>query len=272
MITMLEEARKLPGRGMHGRDLRLMLLVCVCAACISGCQKKGAFLYVDGEAVPAAEMELLEQDADQAVRMKVLQQWAEESGVAGESFSFDDMLRQMEEENLRRAQLKETGGIIYGVTEYTALQYYHIRMGEYERALKDIIMAEASMEELEAWYQAHLEDYWQIGEVKAIVTVRADGAVVAEEEVVLNPSNYRTLSEQNEELAAVMEGLPEGGESGWTDIYGNEWNVRCTSREEGSCLPFEEVAGAVSEQYARERFEQELAQRAGSSRVEDLRQ
>ena len=67
--------------------------------CMVGCQTKESLLYVNGEAVLQEEMELLEQDTDQAIRMKVLQQWAKESGVIETAFSYKEMLQQMEEEN-----------------------------------------------------------------------------------------------------------------------------------------------------------------------------
>lgn len=281
---MLGKAGKFSRTGIAVRRWFALLCVCGSAVCLSGCRADGSpfaqdapapkapLLYVNGEAVPEAEMEILEQDVERAVLMKVLQQWVKEDGVEQAPFSFDEMLRQMEEENRRRVQQKAAGGIIYGVTEYTPMQYYRIRMGEYERALKDRMMEAASEEELKAWYEAHPENFWEMGEVTALVTVYADGRIVHEAEVSLSPANYRTLSEQNEQLAAVMAGLPEGGESGWTDDAGMEWNVRCVSRGEGSLQPFAEVRGAVSEQYAEEKLRLELERRAAASKVEDLRQ
>lgn len=259
------------------RWLGLLLGICGGIACLSGCGAKASpsqrdpLLYVDGEPVSEAEMELLEQDAERAVLMKALQRWAEEDGVEGTPFSFDNMLEQMEEENRLRVQQKAAGEVIYGMTEYTPLQYYRIRMGEYERALKDRMMAEASEEELEAWYEAHLEDYWQMGEATAAVTVYAGGRVVNESEVTLSPSNYRTLSEQNEQLVAVMADLPEGGELSFIDDDGMEWLVRCVSRGEGSYQPYADVRGAVSEQYAEEKLRLELQERTEACEVEDLR-
>lgn len=259
------------------RRLGLFLCACGCLVLLAGCGAKEdslpkeSLLYVDGEPVSEAEMELLEQDAERAVLMKALQRWAEEDGVDGTPFSFDSMLEQMEEENALRARQKAAGEVIYGVTEYSPLQYYRIRMGEYERALKDRIMGEAAEEELEAWYEGHLDNYWQMGEVTAAVTIYSDGRVVDESEVVLSPSNYRTLSEQNEQLAAVMADLPEGGELSFIDDYGMEWRVRCVSRGEGSYEPFADVRGAVAEQYAEEELRLELQKRTEACKVEDLR-
>lgn len=240
--------------------------------CMVGCQAKESLLYVNGEAVSQEEMELLDQDIDQAIRMKVLQQWAKESGVIETAFSYKEMLQRMEEENRHRVEQKAAGGIVYGVLEYTPLQYYNVEMGKYERLLKDYMIREVSQEELEIWYQGHKENYWQIGEIQAVLTISYDGRVLSEQEISLNSYNYRSLSEQDEELVNHLVNLSEGEDSCWLDEYDREWILQCTSREEGTYQPFEEVMGAVSEQYASERLEKELSEKVAASEVEDLRE
>lgn len=163
-----------------------LCLMCVCAVWVllaAGCGgTREAPLYVNGEAVSAEELALLGGDVDEAVRMKVLQQWAGEEGVA-DAFVYEDFLAELSRVNEERAETKEAGGIVYGVTEYTPLQYYSIRMGEYERALKDAFMEDATEEELLAWYEEHLEDYWEFGEITADVTAWAGSQAAYEEEV-----------------------------------------------------------------------------------------
>ena len=188
-----------------------------------------SLLYVNGWAVSEEEMALLGGDTDRAVRMKVLQQLAEEYGAA-EAFSYEDMLSQMEEENRLRAEKAEAGEVIYGLLEYTPLQYYNVLMESYERSIKDQWIAAATDGELEAYYEAHLEDYWQIGEIEATATIRSGGKVVSQQEISLNDNTYRTLSEQNETLVAVLENMAEGDERGWTDEYGMDWTLVCPSR------------------------------------------
>lgn len=271
-MVFLRRQEKAQGKPCRGRRTRLFVLFCAAAVsfCLSGC-RDAPLLYVNGEPVTEEELALLDQDTDEAVRMKVLQQWAKESGVIRTSFSLKEMLREMEAENRDRVKRKAEGGIVYGVTEYTPLQYYRILMGDFERALKDGMMEDFSEEELEAWYEAHRENFRQIGEIVAAVEVLSDGHVVSEGEISLSPATYRTLSEQNEELAAAMEGLWEGGEAAWTDDQGMEWRVRCLSREPDSYQPFEDVRGAVSEQCAEERLQEELEERILESEVKDLR-
>ena len=244
-----------------------VLLLGLCF-CISGCQTKKDPLYVDGAAVSKEELALLDQDTDLAVRMKVLQNWAYENEITEEPFSYESMLLEMEEENLDRKEKKEAGEIVYGVTEYTPVRYYYEKMGEYERMLKDAMIQSAPEEEQKEWYRLHLDEYRDIGEIRALVKTLQDHHIVSEEEISLTSDNYRTLSEQNEELASALMEMSEGEERGWTDEYGQEWNISCISRTEGNALPFEAVKGAVSEQYANEKLETELNERIKRSKIE----
>lgn len=267
--------------GMHKRYSNVMvrmwhnsaagiLLLSGMFMCMTACQKKEALLYVNGQEIPEEELALLEEDVNRAVQMKVLQQWAAEcEGV--EQFSYEDMLRQMEEENQSRAEQKAAGEVIYGILEYTPLQYYNVQMGNYERFLKDEISQSVSEEELLDYYETHIEDYKQIGEIQAELTIWDGRQVISEQEISLNAYNYRTLSEQKEELVAALVELPENEEYSWTDEYGMEWILYCTGRTENTYETFEDVRGAVLEQYASEQLSLGLEERVNESRIEDFR-
>lgn len=238
---------------------------------LSGCAGERAPLYVDGEPVTGEELALLDGDAQPAVRMRLLWRLAAEPGEA-EPFSFEEMLRQLEEENRTRAQKAASGEAVYGPLEYTPLQYYSICMDGYERTVKDQWIAGASREELAAYYEAHLEDYRQVGEITADVQLWLGGRLFNQREVVLNADSYRTLSEENEALVWAMEELEPGDVQSWTDQQGLEWMVTCTGRTADSYEEFEDVRGAVSEQWASARLEEELAARAAACAVRDLRE
>src|SRR5699024_4260071 len=111
---------------------------------------------------------LLNDDADTAVRMKILQQTAEEYGVI-DAFSLEELKSDLEQENQRRAQQLQDGEVVYGIQEYTLVQYYNIVMGEYESSLEDTLAEAASEENLLEYYHSHLEDYEEIGETSADV-------------------------------------------------------------------------------------------------------
>lgn len=246
------------------------LLIAALLAC-AGCGAEQAPLYIDSEPVSEEELALLDGDPERAMRMRMLQRLAAEY-VKTDPFSFEEMLRQLEEENQARAQRAASGEAVYGPLEYTPLQYYSIWMNGYERAVKDRWIAGASPEELTAYYEAHLEDYRQIGEITADVQIWLGGRLVSQQEVVLSADNYRTLSESNESLVWAMEELEPGGVQSWTDQQGLEWTVTCTERTADTYEEFENVRGAVSEQWASARLEKELAARAAACAVRDLRE
>lgn len=253
--------------GIRGAAAALL----ICALLIqSGCKAKAAALYVNGDPVADEELALLDGNTEQAVRMKLLQQLAVEYGVA-EPFSYSEMLRQLEVENETRTKKAAAGEPVYGLLEYTPLQYYRVLMDSYERAVKDGWIAEAGQDELLAYYEAHKEDYRQIGQITADVRIELGGRVVDEQEIVLSSANYRTLAEGNETLVQVMETLAPGDVQSWTDSQGMEWTVVCTSRAEDVCEDFEDVKGAVSEQWASAKLAEELTARAAASSVQDTR-
>ena len=55
--------------------------------------------------------------------------------------------------------------------------------------------------------------------------------------------------------------LEEGGKVIWSTAQGEEKELYCTSREDGGYLSYEEVSGAVLEQYIANKFEVELQKR-----------
>ena len=244
---------------------------------IAGCtpeeptDEREPLLYVNGEAVSEEEMAVLDGDTGRAVRMKVLQQWAEELGYI-DGFSWDSMLEALARENESRAETAASGGVVYGPVEYTSLQYYYILMGDLERLIRDELSAAATQEDLRTFYEEHLEDYREIGEITAVVTVSTEkGEVIREETVTLSPANYRVMSERDERLTYELSMLWEGQEANWTDEYGQVWELRCTGRTPDTYEPFEDISGAVGEQYAGEQLELELERRTDESTIEDLR-
>lgn len=238
---------------------------------LPGCAGERAPLYVDGEAVTGEELALLDGDAEPAIRMRLLRRLAAEPGEA-EPFSFEEMLRLLEEENRARARKAAAGEPVYGVLEYTPLQYYSVCMADYERTVRDRWISAVSREELLAYYEAHLEDYRQIGEITADVQISLGGRAVNRREVVLNAASYRTLSEENEALVYALEEMQPGEVRSWTDEQGLEWTAACTGRTADTYEDFDEVKGAVSEQWAGAKLEEELAALRAACVVRDDRE
>lgn len=246
------------------------LVFCSLLFGVSGCQTREPLLYVNGTAVTEEEMALLNDDADTAVRMKVLQQTAEEYGVI-DAFSLEELKSDLEQENQRRAQQLQDGEVVYGIQEYTLVQYYNIVMGEYESSLEDTLAEAASEENLLEYYHSHLEDYEEIGETSADVKLYSGRELVNQFSIELTDSTYRSISEQNAELAANLGIMEEGETETWTDEYGLEWQVTCTDKTDSSYAAFEDVRGAVAEQYAAAQLQKILDNKITESKVEDLR-
>lgn len=246
-----------------------LFLLCLCLL-LSACAPREALLYVNGEAVPEAELELLDGNVDKAVRMKVLQQWAAEEDLI-DPFSYEQMLLDLEEENRSRAEQAAAGEVVYGLTEYTPLQFYSMTMNEYRELLKDRISQNASREDLLQYYVLHEAEYQELGTVTAEVTVSAVGKVVSSFSAEVDSSNFRSFSEQYEVLANTMIEMCEGERRSWTDEYGQEWVVDCTGNEGYYLVAFEDVQSAVASQYSAAALEEELQNRIDCCNIQDLR-
>ncbi len=250
-----------------------LILYCFVLMFLTACSGKkieDAVVYVNGDGISKEELALLDNDVEQAVRMKILQQWASKEGV-GEVFSYEELMKRLEEENTDRKDKLDKGEVIYGVREYSPLQYYRLVMGEYERRLKEVIKEKAEEEELTAYYEAHPENYSQVGCVTAKLEIYWEDKIIREESITLDRTNYRTLSEGEEELVMNLEGMEAGEERRWYDEHGREWRLICESREEDYVEPFTSVQGAVGEQYSETVLEQEIAQRILNSKIQDCR-
>lgn len=245
--------------------------VCACGALLLLGGGKKPLLYVDGRAVSAQEMSLLDDNVERAVWMKQLQEWAREEGVA-ETFSYDALIEELEIENCRRTEQKESGGIVYGIVEYTPLQYYNLTMGIYERSLKEKFMEQADETKLREYYESHRKDYLQIGSIEAELTIWEEGKVWKVQEIQADQYTIRGISERDEMLAKYLLELGEGETARWEDQYGRTCQLYCVTKEGDIEIPYEQVAGAVLEQYAAEQFTNELEKRIESSKVEDYRE
>ena len=116
-----------------------------------------------------------------------------------------------------------------------------------------------------------MDNFRQTGEITAGVQIWAGGRLASEREVILSAASYRTLSEENETLVWALEAMEPGDVQSWTDEQGLDWVVVCTERTADTYEEFDNVKGAVSEQWASARLEEELAAHAAACSVRDLR-
>lgn len=247
------------------RLLVMVILIFFLSAC-----GKNEVLTVDQMEITEDELALFDGNTEQAARMKQIQRWVVEEGLA-EPFSYQKMIEELEQVNLERVKENKRGGVVYGIVEYTPLQYYHVIMGEFERLLKDNLMKQADETELRAYYEVNRENYRQTGQVNALLTVWEGDRVTEESQVQIDQYNIRTVSEKDELMVSYLLLLEEGETAEWIDVYGRSCTLVCTKKVADSYDSYEEVKGAVLEQYASEQLELQLAQRMEEHVIQDLR-
>ena len=130
-----------------------------------------------------------------------------------------------------------------------------------EDAITDAIRQKLSQEEVRSYYDAHLDQFARQDTLELTVTRWEKGRMVASSEVSLDDSNVRVLQEENDAVISAALDL-HSGESATIPLADDVYmQVECRRRESGGVYPFEDVAGAASQQLAREHFATELASR-----------
>ena len=93
---------------------------------------------------------------EELIRIKVIQGEAKKKGLVGET-SFADFKAGFERENARRSAVRQTGGVVYGPTQYRLAAYYYIRLGELDykltQALAQSAEAGVTKNDIETFYQ-----------------------------------------------------------------------------------------------------------------------
>lgn len=217
--------------------------------------------------ISAEELELTGGNQREAVRSKIILLWAQDEGLV-DPFVYEDFQGLLEEQNQLRAETRQAGGVVYGPVAYTSRQYYSLLVAECERALRELLLSQAAQDELYAFYQEHQEDYREVDEIQAELSILEEGIVAQQSVVRLGPDNIRALSESDEELVSYLLPLSPGEGAAWRDAYGREKRLVCTARKQGAIPSFEEIQGAVGSQYAYSQFEKELEQRLLKTEVQ----
>lgn len=242
----------------------LVFLCCLlCMITIYGCGNKDnskTVCTINGSIVTEEEMAALNGDEAAIFRMKILQQLAVEKKV-GTFLSFEEIEQNLEQVNAERKKKVENSEVIYGVQQFSILQYYSLVMGDLERKLKDAIQKEVKEDELKEYYSLHKERYREADFYKITYKIYSDGVLVDEDSISIGKNNYRQMSEQNQELILNIETMKNGEEKIWIDQYGRQWNLKCEERILGNISTYEEVEGAVREQYSEEALEQLIEKR-----------
>ncbi len=261
---MLDPERK---KCVRKRTKWIIVLACVLVvAALLAVFVDWPVLLVDGKPICRQEFELNGQSADRVVRAHAIMSWADEMGV-NDHLSYSKLLRAMEKENQERLEKQENGEPVYGPAEYNHIQYYKKYIGDCEQGIKAQIERTATQEELLAFYNSHLQEYQHVDTVVAEYTVWQGGAQTRQGTVQLDQYSIRGLSESSEEFVQQLLQLQPQQESVWDAAEGIQIQLLCTRREPGTIAPFEEVAGAVAQQYTAAQFEAQLEKRVMESTV-----
>lgn len=225
---------------------------------------RGPVLMVNGTPVFQEEYSCNGQSAEQTLRSRVVMAWAEEY-EPGRECSMKKLAQKREAENQRRQEQIAKGEPVYGPAEYTTVQYYKQYISECEQLIVGALEHQATQEELEAFYKEHQQEYRQIDTIAAEYSLWQQGVLTQQGTVMLDQYTVRGLTETSEELVERMLGLQPGGEIVWDVADGLQLQLRCTGREPGALASFEEVSGAVAQQYAASQFTSQLEQRMKDS-------
>ena len=75
---------------------------------------------------------------EEAVQQKGIQILAKKNGII-DDIGYDSFLKQYQEENEQRRQMKEEGTVLYGPVELSVSQYYSYRQSQLEQLLEEFV-------------------------------------------------------------------------------------------------------------------------------------
>lgn len=252
---------------MHKKKIWIIVLASALIATIAlAVSVDCPVLFVNGTPICQQEFNLNGQSVDRVVRSHAIMEWADEAGV-NEYLTYSKLLRSMEKENRERLEKKEKGEPVYGPSEYNSIQYYKKYIGDCEQGIKYQIEQTVAQEDLISFYDSHLQDYRHIDTVGAEYSVWQGGVQTMRGTVQLDQYTVRGLSESSEEFVEQLMQLQPQQQIVWDVAEGVQIQLLCIYREPGTIAPFEEVAGAVSQQYAAAQFESQLEKRVKEATV-----
>lgn len=231
------------------------------------------------------------------VPIKLQQKLAAERGIA-ESSDYASIMDRLDTENAERKEKKENNMVVYGVTEYSPLQYYEDSLAKLDIALKED-MAENYFKpeesELRAFYEENKDIYYKtVNECEIVLyafkdevpdsaalegfraalmsgfDVEADieAAGGSAEPCNINSQNEKLYSMEYPELAAV---LTEADEGYITDIFYTErgaYFARFITVEKNVYKSYEEVEQNVLDMYVDELFEEYMSELVENADIE----
>lgn len=223
-------------------------------------------LLINGTPIYSQEYQIHGAVAERVARSRAIMDWASE--LEGEkSVSYGEILQALERENAERKAKKESDQPIYGPLEFDHIQYYKKYVGDCQQRIVQKLEQEAEQDALVQFYDRNRQQYRHADTISAEYSVWQQGVLIREGTVQLDRYNIRSMSESNEQLVENLLQLSPQQELFWDASDGIQIQLRCTQRIPGEVAPYEEVAGAVLQQYAAQQFEDRLEERIKESRI-----
>ncbi len=223
-------------------------------------------LFINGQPVYQEELQIHGQLVDRVVRSRAVMKWAGEM-EAGTLHSYGQIMDLMEKENENRRHMQENGQPIYGPAVFNSIQFYKKYISDCETVIKKRIEQQASQDELLRFYEEHLQEYQHVDTICAQYRLWNHGKLEQEGTIQLDQYSIRGMTESNEELVQKLLQLHPDQKIVWDMGDGMQMQLECTRREAAEPAAYEEVAGAVLQQYVASVFEQELKNRMEESTV-----
>lgn len=152
---------------------------------------------------------------EELIPYKIKQKLAKKNELL-DSCDYSDFLVRLEEENKQRKQKKESGGVVYGVTEYTPAAYYKDSMAKLEIGLRDLWMEKLDPDEPEllAYYEEIKDGYYKKLNESNITVYSFDFSKEEEAKALLERANQGEDVQQAAEAAgAKIENMDIDNES-----------------------------------------------------------
>ena len=237
-------------------------------------------------------MELAEQDI---LHKKVVAQLVEEAEIAKET-DYLSVMEQMETENQKRQEKEASGEIVYGLTSFTAGDYYTYVCTEWEAQLLENLKSKFDVadQELEEIYQKNIQEYTSQIRVEMLVAeLRAEKGVdqitqaakdmKEETDLEVLKEDYPDINFYNIEMSSLN--TQEGKSGGYTQrwlaasamqpgevcepfsIGSNYMAMRCLKREEQAPEPFEDIKGILKSNIQTQKAQQEIEEKVQKEEI-----
>ncbi|SDT81058.1 peptidylprolyl isomerase [Actinoplanes derwentensis] len=227
------------------------------------------------ERTTSGDSPLSDRVLDEIKHDKTLWLLAQEQGLV-DSVDHADLLASLDEENKRRARTAAEGGVVHGLVEFGAEEYYAHRLAELTTALRQALSDQLPVTDAEvrAAFDADKAQWSANATVytyrELVVPEALDLEVVASRLATLATVTVRGESRHDQDLLAVLSALGPGQISAPVIGAGQVTYYELTGRTVDERAAFATYASRIRQSLVEEKFQQFLQRRVdgGDFRVD----